>query len=204
VDPLTGHVIETQKSKTRVGKSQKGVPRGPKPKGTHHVVLNGDGKQFTVPLGTNPADIPRTVWPYNQVTAELIADKVSEGLTLKQIGDLVGFPPTHTIKQWTMKHPEFKGLLNEARALRAEHFHDKVIEVAENCEYESDAAPSRVKIDAFKWAAKVGDPNVYGDKTKISGDPSAPLGFVFMTGVPDPEPPAIEAKGKTLPDAEEN
>jgi hypothetical protein len=162
--------------------------------------LDSAGRKIRVPKGTNPDHIPRRVWPFSEVTCMHICQKIGEGCTLREIGLMEGFPPKNVIDMWSRKYPEFREELRQARASRAEYFHDEIIEVARNTDEFKNKA-DRLKIDTYKWVAAVNDPNTYGNQTKLTGDPNAPLSFVIETGVRRAgDPGAIPAEGGTMPD----
>ena len=199
-DDETGEVLWVQAQKpTKSGKPRrvsgpgKGVATDTKE--THHFVLDGNGRKIWVPKGTNPDHLPKTVWPYSQVTADQVLAKITEGYTVTQIGKMEGFPPQHTIYKWVRQVPEFRNQMKLARSDRAEFFHDKVIESAEKADPENVQA-ERLRVDAYKWAASVGDPDQYGTRVKHAGDVDAPLGFIVVTGVP--EQPAIDVPSEMV------
>lgn len=185
-DPETGEVLWVEKKKgVAPGPKKVGYPRGRPRKidrSPTHVVLDGNGKKVEVLKGTDPSTLPRCTWPYNQITADHICDRISEGKTLDEIGLMEGYPSTNIIKSWTRLYPDFKRQLKIARAERAEHFHDEIIKLARDPS-ENQAKSERLKFESLKWAASVGDPDTYGNKVKHSGDPDAPIGFIVDTGI---------------------
>lgn len=156
-----GKLIETQyvkknhKDKTKVRKTQ------PKKKGLHQV-KGPSGKLVWVQDGVNPDDLPQTIWPYSRTLADQIIIEIVEGKTLKDISKLKGFPPLHTLYYWMRQYPEFEEAVDWAKKRRAEHYHDKVIEVAERTKKKSEVNVNKLKISAYKWAAQVGSPQDYG------------------------------------------
>ena len=124
----------------------------------------------------------KTKWEYSEVIADLLCKGVAEGMTIKQLSELEGAPSRFTIARWITEIPDFKARMQAARKGRAEHFHDRVIEEADKIT-EKNAKSKRVQIDALKWAAKVGSPEDYGEKTTIEGNPDKPVTFVISTGI---------------------
>jgi hypothetical protein len=195
-DEETGKVLWTQKRDVRdpTAPVKMGRPRGRptnKSRETHHYVMDAAGRKVWVPKGTNPEHIPHCEWPYNQITANHVCQKVAEGKTLKEIGRMEGFPPKNTIDHWARRYPEFKEELRQARIQRAEFYHDEVIEIGRNTRSDTHKE-DRLKADIFKWGASVGDPESFGNRTKVVGDPNAPISFIIETGVPEPEKPIID------------
>lgn len=211
VDPDTGEILWTQARKTvlKEGKIlRKSSPgRGRRTKSdseTHHYVIDGRGEKLWVPIGTNPDNLPRVVYPYSQVTVNNILEKITEGETIRSIGRMEGLPTANVIHQWLREHKDFQAQMREARKARAEHFHDMVFETAKQAKKKT-IQEDRLKVEAFKWGAQVGDPDAYGNKTKVSGDPDAPIAFVIDTGIrrggdlgATQDPPAIETQGQEV------
>lgn len=184
-DPETGAVLWREKKKDvdPTKPIRRGAPRGrPAFSDSHHIVIDGNGKKIRVPKGTNPDQLPHTVWPYSKITCDHICNLVSEGHTLSEIGLMEGLPNKTCIQNWQREYPEFRQAMKVARELRAEVFHDKIVEVAKNAK-ESTAKRDRLKLDAYKWVAGVNDPGTFGNQTKIVGDANAPLKLIVETGV---------------------
>jgi hypothetical protein len=206
VDSDTGEVLykQTTKDEIKPGSLRKGgTGRGRRSKDglTHHVVLDGRGRKLVVPIGTNPDDLPRCIYPYSQITCDHILAKVSEGATLTEIGLMDGFPPASIIGKWVREHPEFKAQMKLARAARAEYYADQVIEVAKKVK-EGTAKSSRVKMDAYTWAAEMNDRQTYGKQTKVVGDPDQPLSILVETGIHRDEPASIPTTSKPVEEIE--
>ena len=79
-------------------------------------------------------------------------------------------------------------------------FQDKAISAAEDARGDSseEVAAQRLKVDTYKWAAEVNNPEVFGKKTKIEGT-TAPTVIVIETGIRREEQPAIEVKATEVP-----
>jgi hypothetical protein len=209
VDETSGEVVwrqkpnKSRKTRTRKDGSLPALDNGRPTKaaeklGVTYRATDENGKVWEVPNGMSPDQLPRKrTWPYNDVTANNIIEHYSSGKSVTAIGRMDGYPCARTIFYWLGQYPEFKRQMDSAKKIRAEFFADKVITTADDLMHEDDAPVAKVKIDAYKWGSKVNDPDTYGDKLKHSGDASAPLGFVIMTGVPDPEP--IEVPNTVTP-----
>lgn len=195
-----GKVVTTEKASKESGKRRLSRWDSERYKGTnrfHWVVVPG-GKRYWVPKGYNPDEIPLMAYPYAQVTADAIVEQIIEGKNLAEISELEGFPPRHVIYRWTRVHSDFKEKLAEAKKYRAEYYAEEVIRVAKKSK-KNTAEADRVKIDALKWSAEMGDRENYGKQTKLTGDAEKPLGFVILTGVPLEEPaPAIAVESRNL------
>lgn len=110
-----------------------------------------------------------------------IAMEIANGKTFYQLDKLKQFPSTRTVFYWYARDQEFKNLIDEARRVRAEFYHDKLVEVAEDVE-EDNARSSKVKADIFKTLMSVNDKERFGQATKQ--EPSPPVvNIVFQTGI---------------------
>jgi hypothetical protein len=189
VDLETGEVVTREKRKTRVNKKGEVTVarRGRKAKvdlNTHHYIRDQRGRKIWVPKGTDPSHIKRTVWPFNVVTCDLIAEQIMEGLTIKEIGELEGFPPASTITGWLYsgRFPEFAAQVKAARKARAEIYADEVIGIAKTTTKDT-VLEDRLKSELYKWGAEVGNPDEFGKRTKVTGDAHQPIAFLIDTGI---------------------
>ena len=169
----------------------------PREQDLYHWVLTADMVPKWVPKGTDPSELRRTVWPYNEVTKNIICQFVMEGKTLKEIGKIKGMPPAHTIYYWIRKYPEFKQELEVAKELRAEHFHDKAIEVAEKSK-KNTILQDKLKVNTYKWAAQVNNPKNFSGKPPEQKENNRPIAIVINTGIERDDVPAIEVDGKEI------
>ena len=133
---------------------------------------------------------------YSHDLAKRIVAFRAEGLTLYQISLQNEMPSHSTLIRWTKTHPEFSALLRAVRDSRALIFEDKVLETAENAQGK-DA--DRIKLDAYKWAAEVNDPETYGKKVAHSGEVKGTVVLQVVTGFGPPNawqtPPKLKADG---------
>ena len=221
VDLKTGHVVERGKPSKKaqslmrkraiekklpggLHRGQQGVPSKVDEAGLIWI-RNSDGELFHVPAGFNPENLPakkKTIWIFNPVTCDQIIEMVMAGNSVTQIGHMPGFPPATTILRWTSDYKEFGMNVEKARRLRAHAFHDKVIDVADKTSKET-AIEDRLKIEAYKWVAQVGNPDAFGTRIKHAGDVNAPIGFLIDTGAPinDEDEAAIETTSTPLTSA---
>lgn len=165
-----------------------------------------DGKKVLVERGINLDSVHSGGPTYSNFLADIICQRVAEGDTFVKICAEPNMPSYGTLTRWRRQHTHFDEMLEQARADRAEFFHDSVIKSAEEVKTKDDAVIQKAKMDAYKWAAEKGNPDKFGNRTKISGDKGAPLQLIIDTGVPasddkepeprDVEPLAIESKDK--------
>lgn len=102
------------------------------------------------------------------------------------------------VYNWIMDDQDgFAGKYARAREIQAHVLTDELVDIADNgtndwMERNDPENPgwlanhehiqrSRLRLDARKWAASKILPNVYGDRTTIAGDASAPLYTVNVT-----------------------
>lgn len=166
-------------------KSEDGVIRKPVkiPANNLHQVLTPDGKLVWAVKGVNPYDLPKTHYPFNEVTMDVICMRVTEGATITELGEEDGFPPAHVMYRWVRKYKEFGKNLIQARKDRAHYFADQVIDIANQTTKKGEVPVNQLKINANKWAAEKGNSSEYGNSTTVKGDKDNPVTFVIDTGI---------------------
>jgi len=123
---------------------------------------------------------------FSQILSDIICDKiVNGGKTITKICNEKGMPDYRSVCYWRRTKPEFKEALHQAKLDRAESYHDKVLEEADTVD-ETNSKSKKVKIDALKWAASVGNPSEYSSQTKVVGDKDAPVQIIVDTGIRRP------------------
>lgn len=136
-----------------------------------------------------------------------IVQEYLEGKSIREIAKSKKLR-VNTIFYWQNKHPSFREKMKRARADRGAYFEEKAIEAAESAEGSSteEVAEKRLKVETYKWAAGVNNPDVYGSRTKVVGDPDRPITFVIDTGIRrEPEAkevPNIIGEGPEEPEKE--
>ena len=147
--------------------------------GSDYLVVKKDGKEFFVEktLEEKKNYLGVKSYPYSKVLADIICQKISEGKSLTKICGVGNIPPYDVVQRWLRKDKDFQAAFSAAKAARAEHFRDKALMVADQSEKDN------IRLEAYKWAASVDNPEVYGNKTKVSGDATAEVSFVIKTGV---------------------
>jgi len=127
-----------------------------------------------------------TIWKFHKVYGDIILNLIVNDK--KTIGDIVkmeGMPSRSVIARWESQNEDFaKGLLL-ARKARAEAYADQIAEDGEDDHGsdKDDIQARKLKLDRLKWLAAKGDPDKFGDRTKVSGDSNAPLQIVVSTGI---------------------
>lgn len=173
IDMKTGAVVAIQKD-------HRDVQNLPDAMSTHQLP---DGTLVQLQKGIDPGAVVHSrAWPFSQITADIICQKVAAGGKIYKIFQEAGMPPYNIYLKWKREHPHFAKDLEEARKDRAEFMRDRALDLAEDAT-ENDAQSSRLKVDTFKWAAGVDDQNRYSPKAKVEGTVSMPVQIVIATGI---------------------
>ena len=125
--------------------------------------------------------------PFSEVIADLICEEIIKGKNITEVARDPRIPGFYTITKWREYNKAFDASIRQAFSARADVQHDRLIEVAEKITTKDEAVVKKPLIEALKWSAEKTNPDQYGQKTKISGDPAAPLQLIIDTGVPAPE-----------------
>jgi hypothetical protein len=115
-------------------------------------------------------------WPFSKLMGDLLCQRIVEGITLLKACEEFKVPYS-LVCRWKREFPEFGEALEAARKDRAEAFHDKAIQKAQ------ESKRPYLEVDTLRWAAEKGDAQRFGNQTKIVGDKNAPLAFVLDTGI---------------------
>jgi hypothetical protein len=108
---------------------------------------------------------------------------------MTEISKMPGFPSMGVIARWRAENEEFDKMVVMARKARAELFQDKIIASVDEDVDKDDVPSEKHKFDKLKWLAEKNDPDTFGNKTRISGDSSAPLQIIVETGIMRSEEP---------------
>jgi hypothetical protein len=111
-----------------------------------------------------------------------ICQAIREGKTLQSIAADESFPDLHVISYWRKINATFDEEIKLARKQRAEYYHDKVIELANTVDDDSNVAVAKFKAEQYRWAAEKGDPGSYGNKIEHTGSNTA-TSIVVYTGI---------------------
>lgn len=97
--------------------------------------------------------------------ADAICKRVSEGETIAAISREPAMPCRATIHNWMCSNEKFKSDLLSAIELRADHWAEETITIADNPS--GDTAADRLRIDTRKWLAQKLYRKRYGDHQEI-------------------------------------
>jgi hypothetical protein len=114
--------------------------------------------------------------PYSKHLGDLICQAIVNG------ADMMGAARTINLEyadicRWRRESKDFASALEVARRDRAELLHDRAIKTAQS------SCDAKLQVETDKWAAEKGDPEKFGNKTKIVGDAAAPIVLAFETGI---------------------
>jgi hypothetical protein len=129
---------------------------------------------------------------FSAIHADLICEKITQGRTLLKACEDLNLDYA-TICRWKREHPAFANSLEDAKRDRAEAFHDEAIDTS------IGSFDPKLKVETLKWAAEKGNAEKFGNKTKIVGDPNAPLSFIIDTGIRRPGDPGYVAPPEETP-----
>ena len=134
---------------------------------------NKDGELVTLDtetgaLVTTEGERKPIKYAYTMELGQYICSLLTRGYTKMKAAKELNLPP-HIVSHWCRTVEGFREQVELAIRDRAEHYHDRVMEQADNEDVHKDFVPwKKVKIDALKWAAEKGDPDRYGNKTKVA------------------------------------
>lgn len=159
-------------------------------------MISPSGKKVLVPIGTVMDEINgHAIYPYSETVCDQICELVMQGMTIKRIGETDGYPLSSTIYHWIAKHENFREKMDVAKKARAHHYNDRIVEVIEGAT-EKTSKMSKIQVDGLRHLAAVGDPDEFGNRTKLVGDKNAPISFFVDTGI---GPPPSEALPDSIP-----
>lgn len=121
---------------------------------------------------------------YTPYMADMVLAAIREGRSLQELKADNRFPPLHAIQMWKAINPDFKRRLDQAYKDRAEHYHDKALEIAlEAAAAHKDAVPGmKLAVSTLQWAAERGNPDKYNGKAESSGKGGG-VTIIIDTGV---------------------
>jgi len=136
-----------------------------------------------VEKGLNVDNVPRCSFiQFSPNLMDIICQKIAEGDSLTNICNEPDMPGYNTLSRWRREHPKVAEMIQHARRDRAENHYTRVLEEADGAD-EDNVQANKLRVTAYQWAAGVDNPEVFGAKTKISGDKDAPVQFIIDTGI---------------------
>lgn len=126
---------------------------------------------------------------YSTMLADHICGMLREGRTLQDICRQPDMPSINRIYGWLNMYPDFKRRYQMARKDRADHFHDKALDIALNVSHKDDVPAAKLAVDTLKWAAEKANPENYGQKTEVKQTSAQSVTITLHTGVLDTKMP---------------
>lgn len=142
-------------------------------------------------------DLDANLYKFDYAKALLVCQEISQGKTLEEISILPDMPPLHIIQHWQRSDRMFAEEMMLARRMRAEVYHDRVVEIANNAAHlrystKEDIANAKLAADQYKWLAEKGDPSKYSNKVVHEGSTEKPIVMrVINTGISREAPDVI-------------
>ena len=106
----------------------------------------------------------------------LLADEIALGNSIPEACANLNLDYNEVLS-FKRSNPDFASLLEQARRDRADTMHEMVLIEGRN------AIDEKVRIETYKYMADKGNPDSYGNRTKLTGDKNAPLTFLLDTGI---------------------
>lgn len=143
-----------------------------------------DGRKVWLEKGIPVEAVARNIrnLPFSEVLIDIICEALVNGETLHAICKKPGMPSYSILLRWRHKYPGVDARIRTARKERAEAFHDQIIEKIEEVD-EDNFQAKKVQMDGLKWAAERGNPDDYGNKTKVTAESVATVRLVVDTGI---------------------
>ena len=129
--------------------------------------------------------------------AVYICQELRSGRTLTEIGKDSRFPPYEVIAHWRRMHPIFEDHIKIARMDRAEGYHDKIMDMADRLDKsgglmsKEELAAKKLAMDAYKWGAEKGNPELFGKKQEIKHEGGGAATIVVNTGIVRSQPDVV-------------
>lgn len=135
---------------------------------------------------------------YTQKIADEICERISQGVSEREIADIPGMPSYRTIQDWKGRYPEFLHQSARARKESAQYYDDcrhKIISdlhvqlqrhMAHGGDFPRGAVEAyRVLIQELARDAALRDDENFGDRKKVDVSTNAPIQVVFKDDLED-------------------
>jgi len=124
---------------------------------------------------------------YELAKGSMVCDLIRTGKTLLEIAAMNHMPTLQTLYKWRAAHPDFKERLLNARKDYADNLVEKAVMQAHSAlttnPTKDELAQMQFAVATFMKVAEKYDPDVFGNRTKLTGDVNAPIQFVISTGI---------------------
>lgn len=141
---------------------------------------------------------------FSQELFDAICLEMAEGASLRSICARDDMPNKRTVLRWIEGNESLQCQYSEAQNLRAEHYFDQILEIADNVRIGSRTTTksdgekeivrgdmierARLQVDARKWVLARMNPKKYGDKftQELTGDGGGPVVVEVVKFAPEP------------------
>ena len=126
------------------------------------------------------------MWEYTEQLGALIGERLSDGLSLKEIAQMEGMPSKLAMTRWAMDetHP-FHQVYHTALKVWAHGFIHETLEIADQAVDRDSAAAATLKVRTRENYMKRLVKEIFGDE-KQAGPTGPPVQIVIGTGFTDP------------------
>jgi hypothetical protein len=114
---------------------------------------------------------------FTQKLGKRICELISDGASLRSIGEMPNMPSRRTTRTWLGRFPDFEADYERARRHRADNLVDEIIELSDSVRGSDSPAEvnaARLAVTSRQWVATKLLPATYGDR--ISQEVSGPNG----------------------------
>lgn len=120
---------------------------------------------------------------YTLERGEMVCHLVRSGCTYKKAAQVSGLPHHNSIHAWLRDHPDFKAKVLAAREDRAEHFRDKIQDIADQPILAKEDIPGyKLKADLYEKLAGWDNKSSYGTK-HVEQKHTGALQLIINTGI---------------------
>ena len=121
---------------------------------------------------------------FSPVIIDLMCQEVLDGKGISEICKIPGMPTYTLLCRWRREHPWVEDALARARKDRGEVFRDKAVKEADLATSNKDPlGASNLRVETYKWAAAVDEPERYSPRSKVEAQVSAPTQIIIHTGI---------------------
>lgn len=135
-----------------------------------------DGRKVLMEAGIGPRTLVTKSYLIDGTAQRLLADEIALGNSIPEACANLNLDYNEVLS-FKRNNPDFASLLEQARKDRADTMHEMVLMEGRQ------AIDEKVRIETYKYMADKGNPESYGNRTKITGDKNSPLTFLLDTGI---------------------
>jgi hypothetical protein len=122
---------------------------------------------------------------YSSFVVDIMLDRIMNGDSITSICKEKGFPTYNSFCRWKRESPGFAENIRRAKRDRSEVYFDKIIKSMDDMDdvaNKDEVASRKLKVDSYKYIAKIGNQDEFGDKSQIKAE-VASTHFIIETGI---------------------